>query len=125
MQQTSVVIVGAGQAGARATDTLRRNGFAGRLVLVGDESGLPHQRPPLSKGFLSGDLPQDRLPFRHQAFYDEHRVELMLGVRATHLDLAAHCLNLSTGQDVQYDRLLLCTGSTARELTCPGAELPG
>jgi 3-phenylpropionate/trans-cinnamate dioxygenase ferredoxin reductase subunit len=125
VQRTSVVIVGAGQAGAQATDTLRRNGFAGRLVLVGDESVLPYQRPPLSKAFLSGELSSDRLPFRHQAFYDEHRVELMLGVRATRLDLVNHRLSLSTGQDVEYDRLLLCTGATARGLSCPGAELPG
>jgi 3-phenylpropionate/trans-cinnamate dioxygenase ferredoxin reductase subunit len=125
VQRASVVIVGAGQAGAQATDTLRRNGFAGRLVLVGDEAALPYQRPPLSKAFLSGELAWDRLPFRHQAFYDEHRVELLLGVRATQLDLANHRLGLSTGQDVAYDCLLLCTGATARELTCPGSELPG
>jgi 3-phenylpropionate/trans-cinnamate dioxygenase ferredoxin reductase subunit len=72
---STFLIVGAGQAAAQAVDTLRREGFDGRLVLVGEEAHLPYQRPPLSKQFLAGDLAADRLPFRHQAFYDGHRVE--------------------------------------------------
>ncbi|MHB8817134.1 MAG: FAD-dependent oxidoreductase, partial [Steroidobacteraceae bacterium] len=73
---STVVIIRGGQAAAQAVDTLRREGFDGRLVLVGDEPHLPYQRPPLSKQFLAGELAADRLPFRHQAFYDGHRVEL-------------------------------------------------
>ena len=122
---STILIVGGGQAGAQAIDTLRREGFSGRLVLVGDEPHLPYQRPPLSKKFLSGELAADRLPFRHQAFYDEHHVELKLGVRATRLDPAARRVDLSTGEEVIYDRLLLCVGATSRRLTCPGADLPG
>ena len=68
----TILIIGGGQAGAQAVDTLRREGFTGRLVLVSDEPYLPYQRPPLSKKFLSGELAADRLPFRHQSFYDEH-----------------------------------------------------
>ena len=73
---STIVVVGGGQAGAQAVDTLRREGFAGRLLLVCDEPVLLYQRPPLSKSYLSGELTAERLPFRHQAFYEEHRVEL-------------------------------------------------
>ena len=74
----TIVIIGGGQAGAQAVDTLRREGFAGRLVLVGEEAELPYQRPPLSKKYLAGTLGLDRMLLRHRAFYDEHGVELHL-----------------------------------------------
>ncbi len=122
---STILIIGGGQAGAQAIDTLRREGFKGRLILVGDEPQLPYQRPPLSKKFLSGEMAADRLPFRHQAFYDEHRVELKLGVQATHLDPAARRVALSNGEEIIYDRLILCLGAVSRQLTCPGADLPG
>jgi 3-phenylpropionate/trans-cinnamate dioxygenase ferredoxin reductase subunit len=122
---STILIIGGGQAGAQAIDTLRREGFGGRLVLVSEEPFLPYQRPPLSKKFLSGELAADRLPFRHQSFYDEHRVELKLGVRAVQLDLPARRVVLANGEEVIYDRLLLCTGAVSRQLTCPGADLPG
>jgi 3-phenylpropionate/trans-cinnamate dioxygenase ferredoxin reductase subunit len=122
---STILIVGGGQAGAQAIDTLRREGFGGRLILVSDEPHLPYQRPPLSKKFLSGELAGERLPFRHQSFYDEHRVELKLGVRAASLDPAARRVGLSNGESLVYDRLLLCLGAESRQLTCPGADLPG
>lgn len=122
---STILIIGGGQAGAQAIDTLRREGFGGRLVLVSDEPYLPYQRPPLSKKFLSGELAADRLPFRHQSFYDEHRVELKLAVRAVRLDLGKRCVALANGEEIIYDRLLLCTGAVSRQLTCPGADLPG
>jgi len=122
---STIVIIGAGQAGAQAIDTLRREGYRGRLILVGDEPHLPYQRPPLSKKFLSGELPMERLPFRHQSFYDEHGVELKLGTRAGELDPKARRVTLSTGETLDYDRLLLCLGADSRRLTCPGADLPG
>jgi 3-phenylpropionate/trans-cinnamate dioxygenase ferredoxin reductase subunit len=122
---STIVIIGAGQAGAQAIDTLRREGYQGRLILVGDEPHLPYQRPPLSKKFLSGELPMERLPFRHQSFYDEHGVELKLGTRAGELDPKARRVTLSTGETLDYDRLLLCLGADSRRLTCPGADLPG
>jgi len=76
---STILIIGGGQAGAQAIDTLRREGFEGRIVLVSEEPELPYQRPPLSKKFLAGELAAERLPFRHQSFYDEHRIELKLG----------------------------------------------
>jgi 3-phenylpropionate/trans-cinnamate dioxygenase ferredoxin reductase subunit len=122
---STILIIGGGQAGAQAIDTLRREGFEGRIVLVSEERELPYQRPPLSKKFLAGELAAERLPFRHQAFYDEHRIELKLGIRAVRLDPAARRVALSNGEEVAYDRLLLCLGAISRQLTCPGSELPG
>jgi 3-phenylpropionate/trans-cinnamate dioxygenase ferredoxin reductase component len=122
---SSILIIGGGQAGAQAIDTLRREGYSGRLVLIGDEADLPYQRPPLSKKYLSGELAADRLPFRHQFFYDEHRVELKLGRRAVRLDPAARQVELADGEKLAYDRLLLGLGAESRRLTCPGAALPG
>jgi 3-phenylpropionate/trans-cinnamate dioxygenase ferredoxin reductase component len=122
---STIVVVGGGQAGAQAVDTLRRSGFPGRLLLICDEPELPYQRPPLSKNYLSGGLTAERLPFRHQAFYDEHRVELKLGVRAAALDPRARRLDLANGESCNYDRLLLCLGASVRRLSCPGADLPG
>ncbi len=122
---STILIVGGGQAGAQAIDTLRREGYGGRLVLVGDEPELPYQRPPLSKKYLSGEMAADRLLFRHRAFYDEHKVDLKLGRRALRLDAAARRVELADGEVLAYDRLLLCLGAESRRLTCPGAELPG
>src|ERR1700722_12362488 len=122
---STILIIGAGQAGAQAIDTLRKEGFGGRLVLIGDEPQLPYQRPPLSKKYLSGEMAADRLPFRHRSFYDEHRIELKLGRQAMRLDAAARQVELSDGEKLAYDRLLLCLGAESRRLTCPGAALPG
>ncbi|HEY2463190.1 MAG TPA: FAD-dependent oxidoreductase [Steroidobacteraceae bacterium] len=122
---STIVIVGGGQAGAQAVDTLRRDGFAGRLVLISDESLLPYQRPPLSKKFLSGEMAADRLLFRHRGFYDEHAVELKLGVGAARIEAAARRLTLSSGEEINYDRLLLCIGASPRRMTCPGSDLAG
>jgi 3-phenylpropionate/trans-cinnamate dioxygenase ferredoxin reductase subunit len=122
---STILIIGGGQAGAQAVDTLRREGFGGRVVLIGDEPELPYQRPPLSKKYLCGEMAADRLLFRHRSFYDEHRVELKLGQRAVRLDTAARQVELADGEQLTYDRLLLCLGAESRRLTCPGAALPG
>jgi 3-phenylpropionate/trans-cinnamate dioxygenase ferredoxin reductase component len=121
----TILIVGGGQAGAQAVDTLRREGFSGRLILVCDEDMLPYQRPPLSKKFLSGELAAERLLFRHRAFYDEHAVELKLGARAIGVHPSTRQVVLSGGEELEYDRLLLCLGAFPRPLTCPGADLRG
>jgi 3-phenylpropionate/trans-cinnamate dioxygenase ferredoxin reductase subunit len=122
---STILIIGGGQAGAQAIDTLRKEGFGGRLVLIGDEPQLPYQRPPLSKKYLSGEMAADRLPFRHRSFYDEHRIELKLGRPAVRLDAAARQVELAGGEKLAYDRLMLCLGAESRRLTCPGAALPG
>ena len=121
----TIVIIGAGQAGAQAIDTLRREGFAGRLVLIGDEPELPYQRPPLSKKYLAGDLARDRLVIRHRSFYEEHRVQLLLGAPALRVDREGRRVLLAGGAQAHYDRLLLCIGAGSRRLDCPGASLAG
>ena len=121
----TIVIVGAGLAGAKAAEALREQGFTGRLTLIGDEGHLPYERPPLSKGYLAGD--DDRSSFEvHEAdWYAEHHVELVLGVKATVVDPAAREVELVDGRRFGYDALLLATGSTARTLALPGAGAHG
>jgi 3-phenylpropionate/trans-cinnamate dioxygenase ferredoxin reductase subunit len=122
---STILIIGGGQAGAQAIDTLRREGYTGRLALIGDEPELPYQRPPLSKKYLAGEMAADRLLFRHRSFYDEHKVDLILGQRAVRIDVPARRVELADGALLGYDRLLLCLGAESRRLTCPGAELAG
>ncbi|HEX4240635.1 MAG TPA: FAD-dependent oxidoreductase [Steroidobacteraceae bacterium] len=122
---STILVIGAGQAGAQAIDTLRKEGFNGRVVLIGEEAELPYQRPPLSKKYLCGELATDRLPFRHRAFYDEHGIELRLGRKAVRLDPRAREVELDDGEELPYDRLMLCLGAGSRRLTCPGATLAG
>src|SRR3984957_3173771 len=101
---STILIVGAGQAGAQAVDTLRREGFGGRLVLIGNEPHLPYQRPPLSKQYLAGAMPAERLPLRHQPFYQQHRVELRLGVQARSINTTTRRVTLIEGEVLAYDR---------------------
>lgn len=127
MTQT-FVIVGASHAAAAASDHLRRNGFDGRLVLIGDEPHLPYQRPPLSKKFRLGEVTLERIAIRPASFYEQHRVEMRLNTRVTAIDPSLRCLRLehdNASEELQYDKLLLCTGSRARPLTCPGHDLRG
>jgi 3-phenylpropionate/trans-cinnamate dioxygenase ferredoxin reductase subunit len=120
----TVVIVGTGQAGAQAAFTLREHGFAGRVVLVGDEPQAPYQRPPLSKAFLAGELSVDRLYLRPLEYYAANAIELRLHASVDALDRAARRLHLRGGARIGYDRLLLATGSRARRAQIPGARGP-
>ncbi len=124
-EEQTFVIVGASLAGARAAETLRDEGFTGRVLLVGEEGQPPYDRPPLSKGYLKGDQTRADTFLHPETWYDDHDVELRLGVRATALDTAAHTVRLVTGQQLRYDKLLLATGSVPRALSVPGADAPG
>jgi 3-phenylpropionate/trans-cinnamate dioxygenase ferredoxin reductase subunit len=121
----SVVIVGASHAAVQAVDTLRREGHAGPITLVGDEPHLPYNRPPLSKKYLAGELERERLWLRSAQYYQQHRVETQLGVAVTAIDRNARRLRLADGGELSYDKLLLCVGSRPRRLEVPGHELPG
>src|SRR5579864_3083682 len=123
--QERIVIVGAGQSGAQAVATLRSEGFAGDITLVGDEPYAPYQRPPLSKAYLIGTMERDRLFLKPDAFYREAKCELILGVAATKIDRDAHQVILADGRSLVYDKLLLATGSRVRRIKCPGSELSG
>jgi 3-phenylpropionate/trans-cinnamate dioxygenase ferredoxin reductase subunit len=123
--QETFVIVGAGLAGARAAGTLREEGFAGRIVLVGDEEEPPYNRPPLSKGYLAGSDERSSI-FEHElGWYAEHDIELMLGHRVTMLDTAGHSVTLDGYQQLPYTKLLLATGSKVIPLDVPGAGQSG
>ncbi|HET8631764.1 MAG TPA: FAD-dependent oxidoreductase [Thermomicrobiales bacterium] len=120
----TIVIVGANMAGGRAAETLRQQGFAGRVVLVGAEPDRPYERPPLSKEYLQGERGED-FYLRPPDYYAEHDIELLLGARATRLDPAARAVELADGRRLTYDRLLIATGATPRRLPIPGADLDG
>lgn len=119
-----IVILGAGQAGAQTAVSLRQLGHTGEIVLVGEEPDAPYQRPPLSKGYLKGELERERLYLKGDDYYAEHGVKLMLGVRAETIDAAANRVTLSTGEQLDWDSLVIATGARARKLSAPGSDLP-
>ena len=119
------VIVGASLAGAKAAETLRQEGFDGRVVLVGAEDERPYERPPLSKDYLRGEVGREKVYVHDEAFYAEHDIELRLGRTAETLDASGRELELDDGERLRYDRLLLATGAEPRRLSIPGAELDG
>ncbi|HLZ24347.1 MAG TPA: FAD-dependent oxidoreductase [Ktedonobacterales bacterium] len=119
------VVVGGGIAAAGAIEALRSAGYGGHITLVSNEPEVPYERPPLSKGYLLGTTPEERLFPRPKSFYAEQDVELRLGVAATGLDVAAHIVALADHTSVRYDRLLIVTGGEAVPLRVPGADLPG
>lgn len=125
MTSRHIVIVGGGQAAAQAILTLRQKKFDGRITLVGEEDLPPYQRPPLSKKYLAGELDRERLFLRPLAFYEKNGVELRLGVRAEEIEPDRRRVRLDDGRSLDYDGLLLATGSRVRRLNIPGSNLPG
>jgi 3-phenylpropionate/trans-cinnamate dioxygenase ferredoxin reductase subunit len=119
------VVVGASLAGAKAAETLREEGFTGHIVLIGEETERPYERPPLSKGHLLGSEEPDNVFVHEPGWYAEHDVELRLGTRVTEVDRPAKQVVLADGERVGYDRLLLATGSVVRRLDLPGGDLAG
>lgn len=119
------VIVGGGLAGAKAAATLRSEGFSGRVILIGDERDHPYERPPLSKGYLSGKEDRDSVFVHENGWYAGADVELHLGQPVTSLDPAARTVETGDGAVVHYDKLLLATGSEPRRLQVPGTDLAG
>jgi 3-phenylpropionate/trans-cinnamate dioxygenase ferredoxin reductase component len=118
-------IVGAGLAGAKAAETLREEGFDGRIVLIGDEPERPYERPPLSKGYLAGKEDREKAFVHGGDFYDAHDIELRTGARVTAIHPPGLELVLDDSERVGFDRLLLTTGAEPRRLDLPGADLPG
>jgi 3-phenylpropionate/trans-cinnamate dioxygenase ferredoxin reductase component len=123
--QPSFVIVGGGMAGAIATQTLREEGFDGKITLLGQEPNAPYERPPLSKDYLQGKAERDSIFVHPEPWYAEHAVELSMGSAVTSLDPASRTVTTATGARLRYDKLLLATGSKPRHLDVPGAGLDG
>ena len=120
-----VAIVGAGHAGAQAAIQLRQLGFAGTVGLIGAEPELPYERPPLSKEYLSGEKPFERMLIRPAAFWAERRVEIVAGTRIAAVDPATKRLSADDGRGVTYDTLIWAAGGTPRRLRCEGGDLGG
>ena len=119
---STIVIVGAGQAGGWAAQTLRSEGFAGRVVLIGDEAHPPHERPPLSKAVLSGAAAPETTRLMKPEAFDALAVQWRPGVQVRRIDRAGKQVLLSDGTAQPYDKLILCTGGRARRLAVPGAD---
>jgi 3-phenylpropionate/trans-cinnamate dioxygenase ferredoxin reductase component len=119
------VIVGASLAGAKAAQTLRDEGFSGRVVLVGEEPVRPYERPPLSKAYLRGEVGFDAAAVHPEGFYTEHDIELLTSTTVTSIDPAAGQVHLDSGTSLDYDQLLLTTGASVRRTAVTGSELDG
>jgi 3-phenylpropionate/trans-cinnamate dioxygenase ferredoxin reductase subunit len=119
------VIVGAGLAGAKAAQTLRADGFDGRLLLLGEEAERPYDRPPLSKAYLRGETDRASLYLHDEGFYAAHDIDLRTSTRVRSIAPSVRQLLLASGERIGYDRLLLATGAVPRRLPLPGADLAG
>lgn len=125
MNHADIVIVGTGHAGAQAAITLRQQGFDGSILMIGREAVEPYERPPLSKEYLSGEKPFERLLIRPAAFWAERRITMMLGATVTKVDPQSRSLTIARGEPVTYDTLIWAAGGDPRRLSCSGAQLAG
>ncbi|MGH9104173.1 MAG: NAD(P)/FAD-dependent oxidoreductase [Acidimicrobiales bacterium] len=125
MARQCFVIVGAGLAGAKAAETLRKEGFDGRVVLLGEEPCRPYERPPLSKAYLRGEAGFDAAAVHKEGFYEQREIELRTSATVAAIHPASSEVELASGERLAYDRLLLATGALPRRLEVPGAELAG
>lgn len=119
---STIVIVGTGQAGGSCAVELRKRGFEGRIILVGDEPHIPYKRPPLSKAYLAGDASLDSLYVMHAPKLEEAGIECVQGVAVERIDRESKRVTLADGSELAYDKLVLATGGRARPLPIPGAD---
>ena len=119
----NLLIIGAGQSAIQCISTLKKEGYSGSITLVGEEEHLPYQRPPLSKGFLEDSIGKERLYLKKLEFFTENKVQLYLGLAAEKLDIENQKVYLSDNSELEFDKLVLATGSRVRYLDFPGSEL--
>lgn len=120
-----LVIVGTGHGGAQAAIALRQNGFAGSILMLSRDAEPPYERPPLSKEYLAGEKPFERMLIRPEAFWAGKAIDLRLGSAVTRVDPAAKELTVAGGNTVGYGTLVWAAGGDPRRLSCPGADLGG
>ncbi len=120
-----VVIAGAGHGAGQVVASLRQKKFAGHITLIGDEQWYPYQRPPLSKKFLAGEMPAERLYFKPESFYDDPQIDVQLGSSVTAIDRESCSVITAERGSFDYDHVVIATGSRARELNLPGVHLDG
>lgn len=123
--ETDIVIVGTGHGGAQAAIGLRQQGFAGSILMVGRDTSPPYERPPLSKDYLAGDKPFERILIRPPQFWEEKEIGLRLGRAATKIEPSEHRLTLAGGETISYRTLIWAAGGDPRRLSCGGAQLAG
>ena len=123
MSHYDVVIVGAGHAGAQAAISLRQLGFEGSVAMIGDERDPPYERPPLSKEYFAGDKSFDRILIRPAAFWDERKIDMLLGKRVKNVDPIGKYVTVGDTQ-ISYDKMIWATGGSPRMLSCAGADAP-
>jgi 3-phenylpropionate/trans-cinnamate dioxygenase ferredoxin reductase subunit len=121
----TIVVIGAGQAGFQVTASLRQGGFKGRLVIIGDESNIPYQRPPLSKAYLKHQADETSIQLRPAEFYSENDIKLVCGDTVEHINRRLKTVLTKGGRSFNYDKLVLATGTRPRELTLEGSNLKG
>ena len=121
----TIVIAGAGHGAGQVVASLKQHKFDGKIILVGDEPYLPYQRPPLSKKYLAGELPPERLYFKPASFYEDPQVEVRLETRIASIDRSARVVTTSDDEEIGYDKLVLALGSRVRKVPADGADLPG
>ena len=124
-RRPTFAIAGGGLAGATAAEALRAEGFDGRVILIGDETERPYNRPPLSKEYLQGKSEKEKIYVHPERWYDDNGVELRLNCAATLIDVTGHQLTVQSGEQFEYDKLLLTTGSSPRHLQVTGGDLDG
>ena len=122
---SGIVIIGAGHAAGQAAASLRQEKYEGDITLIGDEAYIPYQRPPLSKQYLAGEHGTEKVFLRPEKFYSDKNITLRANTRATAIDPDAHTVTLEGGEMLDYEKLLLTTGSRVREIPVPGADLAG
>jgi nitrite reductase/ring-hydroxylating ferredoxin subunit len=117
------VIIGAGAAGNMAAQTLREDGFQGRIIMITKENRLPYDRPNLSKSYLQGEAEPEWMPLRSKEFFKEHDIEIMFQKNVTSVKPKSKTIFFENGELLYYDKLLLATGAILRNLDVPGANL--
>lgn len=125
MERADIVIVGTGHGGAQAAIALRQNGFAGSIAMIGRDSEPPYERPPLSKEYLAGEKPFERICIRPPQFWADKDIALHLRTAVVAVDAAAHEIVLSDESRIGYGQLIWAAGGDPRRLSCPGADLAG
>ena len=125
MSEQTIIIVGASLTGAKAAEELRKEGFSGRVLLLGSEPERPYERPPLTKDYLRGESPREKAYVHEEGFYVEQQIELQSSVTVTGIDPSQSRITLADGRELPYDRLLLATGAEPRRIPIAGADLEG
>ena len=125
MLETDVLIVGAGHGGSAAALALRKQGFAGSILMIGDEGLFPYERPPLSKDFLAREKPFERILIRPANYWAELKIDTLLDHGVTIIEADARRAVLADGTEIRFEKLIWSSGGAARKLTCPGHDLAG